>query len=426
MTTNMERKLDWWAQALAAVAIVLCALLFWNQSSQTSAWTYPYFSGAVNLGTDLAWRIDATAYTDFAKLTYAEQMEFKFVPSAPENLIPYSILDRGYVFVVWIAQTLIFWLPQIKAVLWFQVLFHVFSVVWVLRLLPTKRQQLIFFVGYGVNPVVLHFVTFAYLYYWQVVPSLLWIVYESRNGDSLNQKVYWMVAAMMAAFLIRQSTILVSLLALGYIVRRERTVHAWISLLLVVGFVVFAKNPSQPWHTAYVGLGAYPNAAGIELSDEAGYSKFKELSGTVINTIPPDGNYYNDTVRTEYYVALRKELVGYVIVHPQEVVRNALVNSAQSFSLGYVVNHRNISYLSAGVGLLVLLIMAWQGMYFCMALLYAGVAGFVLYFPPIPAYMFGNYLLLVWMLAQPLDRLTVTGLQSLCNWFRSIRERGRQ
>jgi hypothetical protein len=399
----MRQTLSPRAIVLAAAALVLAALVFWNQGSQTSAWIYPYFSGAANLGLDFAWKIDAAAYPGFAQLPYAGQLEYEFVRGQASDLTPYSILDRGYVFIVWIAQTLFFWLPSIKAVLWFQVTFHVVSVLWVLRLLSTTRQRLIFFLAYGVNPLVLHFVTFAYHYYWQVVPGLLWLSYEAREGVRLERKIYWMVAAMMVIFLVRQSTLLLSLFMLGYWIWRERTVHAWLALLTMLVFVLLVKNPSQPWHTAYVGLGAYTNSAGIKLSDDSGYTRYKELTGTQINTIPPDGNYYDEAVRSAYYDTLRRELTDYAKQQPGELVRNALINSAQSFSLGYVTKSLMLSYLSAGIGFLVALVMAWRGMYLRMAVLFAGVVGFVLYFPPIPAYMFGNYLLLAWVLVHVAD-----------------------
>jgi hypothetical protein len=399
----MTHKLNCWTLLLATVAMVAGALLFWNQGSQTAAWVYPYFSGAANLGPDLAWRIDAAGYPAFSALSYAEQLSHVFVPAQEADLTPYSILDRGYVFIVWVAQTLLFWLPSIKAVLWFQVVFHIASVLWVLHLLPTGRQRLVFFLAYGVNPLVLHFVTFAYHYYWQVVPALLWLAYEARGGVRLERKIYGMALVMMAIFLVRQSTLLLSLLMLGYWIWKERTLHAWLALFAVLVFVLLVKNPSQPWHTAYVGLGAYSNADGIELSDESGYSRYKALSGIQINTIPPAGNYYDAETRSAYYDALRTELTRYAAQHPGELVRNALLNSAQSFSMGYIVKSRKLSYLSAGVGALVLLIMVWRGMYLRTAVLFAGVIGFVLYFPPIPAYMFGNYLLLAWVLVHIVD-----------------------
>lgn len=418
----MRRTLNPWLMVLAAAAMLMAVLLFWNQGSQTSAWIYPYFSGAANLGLDFAWKIDAAAYPGFAQLPYAGQLGYEFVRGQPGDLTPYSILDRGYVFIVWIAQVLFFWLPSIKAVLWFQVVFHIVSVLWVLSLLSSTRQRLIFFLAYGVNPLVLHFVTFAYHYYWQVVPALLWLAYEARDGIRLERRIYWMVAVMMTVFLVRQSTLPLSLFMLGYWIWKERTVHAWMALLAMLVFVLLVKNPSQPWHTAYVGLGAYPNAGGIELSDESGYSRYKELSGTQINTVPPDGNYYDTTVRSAYYDALRKELIGYAAQHPGELARNAFLNTAQSFSLGYVTKSRLLSYLSAAIGVLVALFMAWRGMYLRMAVLLAGVAGFVLYFPPIPAYMFGNYLLLAWVLVHVADPWLARAGTVLAQWFRAKKE----
>lgn len=392
-----------WMMALAAAAMLAAALIFWNQGSQTSAWIYPYFSGAANLGLDFSWNIDAALYPSFAKLPYADQVDYQFVRGQPNDLTHYTILDRGYTFIVWFAQTLFFWLPSIKAVLWFQVVFHVVSVLWVMCKLASHRQRWIFLIAYGLNPLVLHFVTFAYHYYWQVVPALLWLAYESREDVRLERKVYWMLAVMMAVFLIRQTALLLCLFMLCYWVWKERTVHAWIALSAMLTFALLAKNPSQPWHTAYVGLGAYPNAAGIELSDESGYSRYKELSATQIDTTPPYGNYYDETIRSSYYDALRKELLGYAVQQPWELLRNAALNLTQSFSVGYITKSLMFSYLSSCIGVLVGLVMAWRGMYLRMAVLLAGVAGFVLYFPPIPAYMFGNYLLLAWTLVHVVD-----------------------
>ncbi len=411
-----------WLMAFAAATMLIAATVFWNQGSQSSAWIYPYFSGAANLGLDFSWKIDAAAYISFAQLPYADQVEYAFVRGQPSDLKQYTILDPGYVFIVWIAQALLFWLPSIKAVLWFQVAFHVASVLWVMRVLVSSRQRWIFLIAYGLNPLVLHFVTFAFYYYWQVVPALLWLAYEARGGIRLNRKIYYMLAAMMVVFLIRQSTLVLCLFMLVYWAWKERTVHAWIALLTMLLFVLLVKNPAQPWHTAYIGLGAYPNAAGIELSDESGYSRYKDLSGTQIETTPSNGNYYDTTTRSAYYDTLRKELLSYALQQPGELIRNAVINIGQSFSLGYITKSLTLSYLSAGIGALVMLVMACCGMYLRMAVLFAGVAGFVLYFPPIPAYMFGNYLLLAWVLVHVVDSWLEKVGMSLANWMGAEKE----
>lgn len=407
----MEKRisLTWQQALLAAFVMTACALLFWNQHSQASSWIYPYFSGAANLGIDLAWRVDMSGFADFAGMTYGQQMEYRFERAELSNLAVYSVLDKGYVYVIWLAQNLLFWLPQIKAVIWFQILFHIASSLWVVSRLGSRRQQLIFMLAYAANPVVLHFVTFAYHYYWQVVPSLAWFCYEARGYVRTSRSLYLLALVLAAAFLIRQSTVIVSLFILTYAAWRHRRVAGWVA---VAGFLVFAmvaKNPSQPWHTAYVGLGAYPNNAGIELDDESGYKMFKDRTGIQINTAPPNGNYYDEKVRGQYYEVLKDSLADYAKRHPTQLVRNTTLNALQSFSFGYPVGHLALAYASAFFGLIAFMVLALRRMYVTIALMLAGVAGFALYYPPIPAYMFGNYLLLSLALANIVDQLGSSG-----------------
>lgn len=411
-----------WRQALLAAALMVgCALLFWNPRSQSSSWIYPFFSGAVNLDFDFVWRVDVSGYANFERLPYIQQMDFRFVATTLPNLAPYSVLDRGYVYVIWLAQTLLFWLPQIKAVIWFQILFHVVSSLWVLSRLGSRRQQIVFMLAYALNPLVLHFVTFAYLYYWQVIPALAWYCYEMRSDTKSLRSLWLLVLVLAGAFLIRQSTILISLLVLGLAAWRLKRLAAWAAVLGFLVFAVLAKNPSQPWHTVYVGLGAYPNDANIELSDESGYKLFLEETGIRMSTTPPNGNYYDEAVRGRYYAVLKERLASYAREHPFQLVRNAVLNVLQGFSVGYPVGHLALAYGSAFLGLIVLAILALGRMYVTIALLLAGMAGFVLYYPPIPAYMFGNYLLLALALASMVDRIDRFG--RLVAFGRQVRER---
>lgn len=352
-----------------------------------------------------------TGFADFAALSYRQQMEYRFVSVDAANLASYSVLDKGYVFVIWVAQNLLFWLPQIKAVIWFQVLFHIASSLWVMGKLQSGRGQLVFLLAYAANPIVLHFVTFAYHYYWQVIPSLVWFFYETR-GEARTDRDFLLVALILAAaFLIRQSTIIVSLFILAYAAWQQRK---WTGWMVVACFLIFAgamKNPSEPWHTAYVGIGAYPNEAAIELSDESGYALFKDKTGISVDTTPPSGNYYDQTVRGKYYQVLKQGLSAYVTEHPLEMVRNAALNVAQSFFVGYPVGHQMLAYASALAGFIVLLVLVIRRMYVTITLLLAGVAGFVAYYPPIPAYMFGNYLILALALTALVGQIGKSGDQ---------------
>ncbi len=213
---NKRVSLNWQQILLAAGTILVSTLLFWNPNSQSSAWIFPYFSGAANLGSDLAWRVDVNGYAQFATLPYSEQMNFRFGRVELPNLAAYSVLDKGYIYVVWLAQTVMFWLPPIKAVIWLQIVFHVLSSLWLMSRLSSRRQQFIFFLAYAANPIVLHFVTFAYHYYWQVIPSLAWFWFENREGASSGRRIGLLAFVLAGAFLIRQSTVIVSLLNLVY------------------------------------------------------------------------------------------------------------------------------------------------------------------------------------------------------------------
>ena len=389
-----DTSFKWQHYILIACAIVMCSLLFWNPRSQSPSWIFPYFSGAANLGLDLAWRVDMSTYKNFESMSYSQQMAYRFLRADPSNLIDYSVLDKGYIFIIWVAQNLLFWLPQIKAVIWLQICFHVLSSLWVLKQLKARHRQIVFVLVYAVNPVVLHFVTFAYHYYWQVIPSLAWFYCESKHANQSSRYVYLVALVLTATFLIRQSTIIVSLFILGYMAWRRKTFASWIVIACFLTFAIIAKNPSQPWHTAYVGIGAYPNNAGIELSDESGYQLFKNKTDIKIDTTPPVGNYYDASVRMQYYQVLKQRLIEYANEHPFELGRNALLNIGQSFSVGYPVGHLGLAYVSSITGLIIMLILIQRQMYARFLMLFTGVAGFVTYYPPIPAYMFGNYLLL--------------------------------
>lgn len=391
---------------LCIFILVIEALLLWNTNSQGSPFIYPYFSGATNLGFDLAWKIDVKKYFDFLQLPYAQQLGYVFERGQPNDLIEYSILDRGYMFIVWIAQHLFFWLPQIKAVIWLQILFHIASSLWVMNELSTRREQITFFLFYAANPIIIHFVTFAFYYYWQIIPPLAWYIYMKKAGLNNLPGLCLLATVLAAAFLIRQSTLIISLLILSVIAWQVRKLLPWAILFLFFILTIVFKNPSQPWHTAYVGIGAYSNSAGIELSDESGYKRFSEQTGINIEVWRPyDGNIYDPAVQKLYYSNLKDGLINYAKEHPWQMARNAVLNVLQSFSVGYPVGHEKLAYASAFLGLIVFIILIKTRLYSIFVLAFANVAGFAFYFPPIPAYMFGNYFLLTLALVTIVSRV---------------------
>lgn len=406
---GLRNSPTWKQSILIAALIAVFALVFWNPHSQTTNWIYPFFSGAANLEFDLVWRVDASGYGDFASLSYGQQMNYWFEKGQAENLVRYSVLDKGYVYIVWVAKSILFWLPPMKAVIWFQIAFHIISSLWVMDRLENRRQKVLFAVSYAINPIVLHFVTFAYLYYWQVIPSLAWFWYARRVRDRENADFILLTLVLAGAFLIRQSTAIVSILILILAAWRCKKAIGWSAVVCFMIFMLFAKNPSEPWHTIYVGVGAYPNAAGVELRDDSGFKMFKEISGIQIDTTTPNGNWYDEKVRGIYYEILKDWLINYYERHPLEMVRNAVINTLESFSFGYPVGHLGLAYMSALIGLMVLIVLFALRMYEIIAVAFFSVSGFIFYYPPIPAYMFGSYFILAFAFVTVIDNMAKCG-----------------
>lgn len=378
------------------LCITACAILFSNNKLQSASWSYPYFSGASNLGLDLKWQMSKRDYENFSNLPTEQQFNYKFEISDSSDLIPVPILDVGYLYVVWAAQTLLFWLPPIKATVWLQIIFHIFTCLWIIQKLETRRQKVIFTVIYAINPLILRYVTFAFYYYWQVLPALVWFWITQEDKIRKTSAIHYcvIISVLAAAFLIRQSTATASLFILFYAAWQQKKFTNWLVAGLFLIFLVLAKNPSQPWHTAYVGYGAYPNSAGIELPDNYGYMAYKKATGIDIDTSPIGGNYFDPKINQNYNQILKKEVFKIITENPGVVIKNAILNTFQGFSIGHFVGNIYISYFSSAIGLVCILLLGLKKQYEQLGILFFGIAGFSAYFPPIPAYMFGNYLVL--------------------------------
>jgi hypothetical protein len=89
---------------------------------------------------------------------------------------------------------------------------------------------------------------------------------------------------------------------------------------------------------------------------------------------------------------------------PDLLVRNALLNLFQTFSIGYVTASRPLSYLSALAGLACcVLLLVTRRWLFVLAIAASSVT-YALYHPPVPVYLFGTYLLTIGALVDLLRR----------------------
>jgi len=224
-----------------------------------------------------------------------------------------------------------------------------------------------------------------------------------------------LVIAILFSFIaiIRPSTLFIILFILAYIAYNERKVlQGVLAIILFIG-LTFALKPdsiNQPWHTMYIGVGAYPNDYNITLDDTSGFKKFENQTGKAI--LGCRTNMENNDLYAEYIGDfIKKEYFNILNESPELLVKNAVLNILQSYGLGYKSNYMMVNYLSALIGLVLIILLFWFREYLLLLAIGIASVSFTPYYPPIAAYMFGSYILIVfaWMIAieKILHKLTI-------------------
>jgi hypothetical protein len=185
---------------------------------------------------------------------------------------------------------------------------------------------------------------------------------------------------------------LLTLVMLFYFTRQVRYPLAALAFFFLAVSTNYAMK--AVWHTAYVGVGAYPNTYMPDLSDNNGYALFEKQAGVQLRLSSPTDNYYEPKIYDAYTNTLKAEFLAIASERPDLVIRNAALNFLQAYSFGYPVGHLTLAYISAFLGGVVVLLLFWARQYWLMLGIGAVAVAFAPYFPPIPAYMFGGYMLL--------------------------------
>ena len=362
---------------------------------QSTAWNGPYLSAAANLTWPVRFQIDLEQLRIFSGLDDTRKEDaFVFVPS--DKLTPYRNNDIGYVYVIAAAHGLFPFLGQQAATLLLQAIIHLL-IAGLLLYDPryTRRWKISFFLFYCLNPLVLRYVVFNHYYFWQVVPSFL-ILYLLPNQRAGKWGVMLGLGILPWAVLARSTTLLVLPLIFWLLYQRFPRRYLVIGLVYVAGIFSFFYQPSikNPWHTLYIGVGAYANPFGIELSDDSGYrlyeSSFSEpLSASI------GGNLYTPEVYNTYRSITKEAVLKQIKERPDLYIRNAALNFASAFSLGYVNSAPAfVNYFLALLGGCICLLLFRFERFIALSIVLLSSTYFF-YYPPIPAYMYGNYLLLV-------------------------------
>jgi len=389
---------------------------------QGDFWTVLYFSGAEHILSQGQWLLNKNDYSAFLSLNDLEKIWFDFsVTQNVANQIPANYYGSAFLHAIIMAKLTLPFIPPIIALVVLQVIIHCIICIAVLRRFSEIHLKLAFIALYALNPVVLKFVCFAYYYFWQVLPSFFLVLYLL---DKKSWGAYLLPVSVILAFSLgmRETTILVVLAFLLLSVLRERRAISLISIALVFGIKLFLYNGhgAGPWHTMYVGLGAYDNPYGVILNDNAGYKLFDEKTVISNKTNAKITNYDNFERRERYDDTLKKEYLAILKESPMLLLVNAVKNTLGGYSFGYFVGSpliQNMAIIFGGIFALLLLLFRQYVWFLAIGL---SLISFTWFYPPIPAYMYGSYLIIIVSFIQVLSPL-LRKIQTVPFIFRAMR-----
>lgn len=385
---------------LGALLILGMAALLDNEGYGKPRWTVPYFSGAANYTPGQGWRINPADIETFAALPdHGAREAYRFKRAAPEALVAYNFQTIGYMYVAWVARALFFWQGDLRAVESLQLVVHLLLTFLVMGRLKRRSSKVLFFVLYGLNPLMLYMATTPYYRYWPAVASAPVAFYlldaKRRVGWAAGLGIAVLLGLMYA---VRPTVLLIGVFFCALVALRGSKVLgvACLGVYLFSGLVLFNGNDhiKNPWFAAYVGVGGYPNPyMDLPIADASGYVVYERQTGdAMIKNGQLDLEAFNSDA---FWVAIKEAYLDIVQTHPLMLLRNALLNFFQAFSLGYFTKSLYLSYLSALGGALYFGLLLWHRQFWFILAIAASALTFTPYYVPTQAIMFGTFLLLV-------------------------------
>ncbi len=375
---------------LVVIVFIALRLMDFNQT-MSSFWVGPYLSAAINFNwSEFAMYVNWDDIRAFSKFSGSGLFEYNFTKT--NDLVLYDYLVKGLVFMFIFAKKIFFWQTGLEALQSLQYIIHIGLSLFILSLFKMRYQKILFFIFYAINPLVLYFVNYPFYYFWQAIPSVIFIYWYFNQNNTKN--LIFIASFIFAFIYITRPTVLI-LIILFYILYSFKNSYKkgalGLGLFLVLINIAPSSTGSGPWHTMYVGIGAYENKYNITLSDEEGYKYYREQTGKVVNS----GNIMNEDIKSEYFPLLKKRYLEIVKESPLMIAKHLILNVAQSYSIGYKVGNNKIIYASAFIGIIMMLLLLYTKQYILFfAIGFAGGA-FTPYYPPIGAYMYGSYILIV-------------------------------
>jgi len=383
---------------IAIVTIAIASVLFENHRQMAAIFTVPFFSGAANTGIGQPWQCAPEEVSKYKLLSTEQKESYKFSSYPPSSLINYNHYNAGFVYLIIVAKQIFFWKGDIQALKAFHVLMHIIICLLIISVIERKTFKFLFLLCYGLNPLVIYFVTFPYLYFWQVLPSFAIAVVLLQNKPLRIGQFLLLATVCALAFVVRPTVILAVLFLffLLFTINKRYTLLVSLTGFLTVFLWLWTPAGNKTiWHTAYVGIGAYENPYMQGVTDNNAFALFKKKTGQNLY-LYPGGNYYDSTTFAANVRILKTEYLKIAKQIPLLLLRNAFLNFFQGFSIGYLLDYPMwTNYLSMAAGLVFFILLVINRLYKWIIAIALTNLSFSVYFPPIPAYMFGSYLLLV-------------------------------
>ena len=369
--------------------------VFERNQMQSANCTSAYLSGAANWSLSEGWRVNIDEMNHFNTLSASEKMNYRFEQT--DETISYNYNAIGLLYIDLVARTLFFWQGDLQSLVTLQQIFHLIFSFSILFLLQSLWKKIAFFFFYAVNPLILYLVDFPYYYFWQIVPTGIFLLYILR-GRNINNMIYLLSILFSLIVIIRPSTLFIIMFVLFFIAYKERVFlkgFLALSLFFSLTFILKPDSVNQPWHTMYIGVGAYSNEYNITLSDSDGFKKFEKERGKTI--LGCSTNLTNNEIYEEYIGDfIKKEYFNIMHDSPELLIRNAFFNIFQSYGFGHKANKEWINYVSIVFGLLLISMLLYYKEYLLFLVIGIASISFSPYYPPIAAYMFGSYILIIY------------------------------
>lgn len=394
-----------------AAAIIATSLALNSQRSMSPVWYGPYLSAAENASWGGHFLVNLDEVVAFSEMTTDEREAYRF--KRHDDLQPYIANPLGFAYAVAGAKYTFPWLPDVRAIEAMHIALHVLLSLLVIGLLNGRVNKALFLLLYSLNPVVLYFVTYPYYYFYQAIPSfaLIFLFLGKRHWKAgvphLHSVVYiLMCAALAMALLIRTTTIaaIAAFFLLAFIWMPSRKVYlAGFAVFLALAISGYSPSEKNFWHTAYVGVGAYPNAQVVGLTDDNGYALFEQRTGRKLDA-SLHGNYNDSATLAQYRDITRIEFMRILGDGWMPLLRNAILNGMQGFTIGYLAGKSYGVHLAMSlVGFAIIGVFLITRQCLLVALIAVTIGTFTPYYPPIPAYMYGAYALLVFGAIRAVD-----------------------